>query len=330
MLPAPVNSAHDEALPVLGQDREGRYLLAFCSDRNLARAHTVYVCWSDDLVNFSAPVQVTPAPGEPARVLQHTDGTYRLYLYALRVKRSGPSQLTGGDTWAVSVSEDLVHWSPSRAILPPSSGMDLLEDAGRYHALSTLPLRLGRLQQGRPPEVIHAHSSDDGLTFSLGKAVAVSDEGARRQQREPDKSPFQPFQVILRKSGGRILGLAFGRGDTGVVLAHAGAGDWKQVGEFWRRGVAWQLNHGDFAFDEKSVYYFALPRSAGLDEQITQRRSVAHLDPLGQPVYVFRHDYLPRAAPAEAPGPAQPLQARAHILRRYPAREAIWGPQKGK
>jgi hypothetical protein len=48
-LPAPVNSAHDERYPVLSQDASGRYLLGFSSDRNLAHAHSVYVCWSDDL-----------------------------------------------------------------------------------------------------------------------------------------------------------------------------------------------------------------------------------------------------------------------------------------
>ena len=35
-LPAPLNSAHNEQSPLLAQDADGRYLLAFSSDRNPA------------------------------------------------------------------------------------------------------------------------------------------------------------------------------------------------------------------------------------------------------------------------------------------------------
>lgn len=174
-LPVPINSAHDERQPILMHDGQ-RYVLAFQSDRNVRRSHATYVCWSEDLVNFSAPVMVDPAVAKPRHLLQRSDGTYLLYVY---VPGQGahltPSSRGSGTNskWLVYTSSDLIHWTAGQEVLHrirASYGMTAAEHAsiaqhrGRFFAWSWF-----NIHRKEPGCVLYYQSSDDGINFSAAK-----------------------------------------------------------------------------------------------------------------------------------------------------------------
>lgn len=177
-LPPPVNSAHEERSPVMMQDAEGRYVLTFSSDRNLARAHAVYACWSDDLVNFSAPVMVAPDPGQPARVLQRDDGTYLAYLLLID-KRVGPWQGLGLPHFlvAVSTSSDLVHWSKPKEIIGAASKVCCFDVAHTKGAIVSLSAQAAML--GVQPPAVKFRTSLDGIAFSAPTSTSITSPAMR-------------------------------------------------------------------------------------------------------------------------------------------------------
>ena len=231
-LPPPVNSAHDERRPALSQDAEGRYVLAFASDRNLEHAHSVYVCWSDDLVNFSAPVRVAPGSAEPLRVVQRPDGTYLAYLFLVGygTARAGVTYHAGLDRWGVSTSTDLVHWSSPVEIFPATIG------AGRRRGERTIR-RAHRPGFREPPDGPRHRNAPE----------RAGDEGERGRGPvlEPTQVPFT-FRVpsgrtgrrrpvdervpgAFRRAGGRHLAMVHGLVARGVVLRPPAGDAWEQV-----------------------------------------------------------------------------------------------------
>jgi len=61
-LPLPVSTAWAEWDPRLVRDESGRFVLTFLSDRDSQHRKLVYLCWSRDFVNWSAPAQVSDHP----------------------------------------------------------------------------------------------------------------------------------------------------------------------------------------------------------------------------------------------------------------------------
>ena len=82
-LPLPVSTAHNELAPVLIQDEQERFVLAFLSDRNLQRAHYPYVTVSDDLQHWSAPRLVADLVADKLSFLQDQQGRYLLLIAPL-------------------------------------------------------------------------------------------------------------------------------------------------------------------------------------------------------------------------------------------------------
>jgi TolB-like protein len=264
-LPVPVNSAHDQSRPCLSQDAEGRYLLAFTSDRNLAHAHKVYVCWSEDLVNFSAPVLVSPDPGDSPRLLQRADGTYLAYYFTLGLG-STPDQhnfhLRGGDSWAVCTSTDLVRWSRPERALPPSSALAVVEDHGRYLALTEarslkMPQdeRLTDFEE-RVAEMygcFRVWTSADGIHFTDHREIPLDSADPATGQGAPTASPaggdarlrgvagsapgrgaaagIYPAQIVCRRSGDQMLLFLGSQTSQGLALASSDGREWRRVAE---------------------------------------------------------------------------------------------------
>ena len=105
-----MNAAH-EVQPILAQDADGRYLLAFSSDRNLTRNQAIYFTWTFDFQHFAAPIQVLSDSGRALKLLCGDDGQLRCYAYIEPIRRVGRS--TGPTpTLAMIESSNLVHWSP--------------------------------------------------------------------------------------------------------------------------------------------------------------------------------------------------------------------------
>ncbi|KPK80383.1 MAG: hypothetical protein AMJ81_12135 [Phycisphaerae bacterium SM23_33] len=77
-LPHPVSSAHWETSPSLTLDDQGRYCLAFMSNRNILRRYWPYVCFSYDLVNWSRPSKVSELESQTVHLLQDAGGRYLL------------------------------------------------------------------------------------------------------------------------------------------------------------------------------------------------------------------------------------------------------------
>jgi TolB-like protein len=311
-LPPPVNTAHDEVLPTLNQDRDGRYLLAFASDRNQARYHAMYVCWSYDLVNFSAPVMVAPIPAEPLRLLQHTDGTYRAYFYAVgrggsRALKPGTSWgMTEGDRWVVCTSSDLVHWSPPCVIARPSMGLDVTESGGRY-ALLTTPT----IDDDIRVSWVKARFSDDGLTFSEPRQVAYQYTLTKKRGRKDELQRFRPTRIILRTQGGKMLAW-IGDGGLAVLLANTGEEAWQQIGQMPDMDNGGGLGAGDYGFDKEGIYYFGVPPDSTLAQQ-ARGFSGGRYDVENQPVFMLRHDFAWQGAPVPE---RMPAAAELRILKR--------------
>lgn len=128
-LPAPVNSAHDDKVPLLFEDDAGRFVLCFVSDRNLERAPCTYVCWTEDLVHFSSPQRLCDKASMPVSIFQRDDGTYLVYMFVAGTKLHPPGNGGPGDVWLVTSSADLVQWTRPREFLrvpkPKSNGVDI-------------------------------------------------------------------------------------------------------------------------------------------------------------------------------------------------------------
>ena len=204
-LPAPVNSAHEERSPCLMQDSDGRYVLLFTSDRNLAHAHVVYACWSEDLVNFSAPVMVAPDPGRPACIRQRSDGTYLAYLYTFN-KDLGFRELVGG-LWqrpvAVCTSTDLVNWTRPKEIIGakrPAESFNAIEDGGNFIA-PLQPCVAERMGDENQPR---RHSfRESGRHSFQGFPLGSKPEASRRQAlgRQPElQRQLRDLSLRRRKS----------------------------------------------------------------------------------------------------------------------------------
>jgi TolB-like protein len=347
-LPLPVNSAHDEVAPRLCQDLQGRYLLAFASDRNLAHAHKVYFCWSDDLINFSAPVLVADNPGVPLRVLQRANGTYLVYFYALSRYaslggRQGNHQITDGDCWSVCTSEDLLHWSKPERCLPPSAALEIVEDHGRYLALTEArPLtKTGRLREWvednvqTPDDQFRIYTSADGIHFADPRdvpfppadlmsrghpaaAVAPFAPGPPTSAGRP-AAAVVPTDIACRRLGDRLVMLA-GVGPGGVVLASSDGREWKriaQLGNFNRWGII--RNFGIPEVDQDGVSFFCLPRSKKMGEDVTKVVGPNGFDLVNQPLYLIRYEYdwtppPQRRGPLEGPPPSM---VEARVSKRY-------------
>lgn len=328
-LPLPVNSAHDERVPVLMQDRDGRYILAFASDRNQARTRAVYVCWSEDLVNFSAPVLVAPSPGQPLRILQRADGTYLLYFVALdnptlNVGLGG----VGENHPVVSTSADLVHWTAPRDLFPGPEGSDpaakklryamkvsacdIVEVGGQFIAVSARNRNATRVDQGTKvyQRDLEVQTSVDGVNFAEPELVPVSYTYAPGRLNTDNVGPVHA--IVAQHHDDDVRVMAVSREGRGMVLHRAGANDWKQVAT---------LNHylgdcpwGGFLFDKAGVQYFSLPtdyRSYPAVVRHVPALSAGRLqEPAwytgGQalPLFMYRFDYQPKPLPEfkEPPG----------------------------
>jgi len=335
LLPTPVNSAHDERMPSLSQDMQGRYLLAFSSDRNLAHAHAVYACWSDDLVNFSAPVLVAPDPGLPLRILQRSDGTYLAYAYLLGrqpgvateprpLQRGGPFP-TGADRWAVCTSTDLIHWSSPRAILAyaefpestraallakPAAALDVVEDRGRFVALAHFEPMYARTPEEQrsylPPRSLYVQSSDDGIHFT---APAPAGPLTLPWVYQP------PQQIACRRVADRLMAIPVSQSGCGAILRRGEDGPWPRVaaldGSFdldlraaGLGGSVEGLLWGDYALTEDTLCFFGTPPSIpARDRRADTSGWLSPEEPAwlraGQPLFMVRHRYVPEPAGPE-------------------------------
>lgn len=241
-LPTPVNSAHSERFPVLIQDSDGRYVLMFSSDRGLNRAHSIYVCWSEDLINFSAPVLLLAEPNIPYRVLRRSDGMYLAYMltpfrggYAVRDGKAKPP-----DPYACLVcgSFDLQHWSRPREVW---SGMNLniaveiLEDQGRF-------LLLGYGRNG-----LRSQTSLDGVVFSSPEPVQFRGMPYHMVGRSDQHGPY----VVMGAPGGQCS-----------VLRYEG-GVWKSILAAPRPTPVSNSQHlphwGSYVLDENRLCFIGLP-----------------------------------------------------------------------
>ncbi len=123
-LPSPVNSSVEERMPVLLRAADGRYVLAFVSDRNPAQVPATYVCSSDDLVSFSAPVLVTGHASEPVSLLQCADGQFLCYALLPASNRTLAFDAKPGDRWCVMTSDNLLRWTQPAECLPTQTIAD--------------------------------------------------------------------------------------------------------------------------------------------------------------------------------------------------------------
>jgi TolB-like protein len=344
-LPTPVNSAHPELLPVLGQDRDGRYLLAFVSDRNLQRSYALYVCWSEDLVHFSAPVRVTQGPAEPLRFIHQPDGNYRLYCYSLnndhpwRMLRNarGNRTVSGGDTWAVVASPDLVHWSRPTSVAEATLAMDLLEQGGRYYLLDSMGEKRTDLQINEmlaasirsggkvkmdfgPPNLVTARTSADGLTFSPAQKILLAPReeqvGGRKETRL-----LRPAEIHLRHSARGPLALVADDGGWAAILALEQGERWKEIAQPRFPRLNQRERIGDFYFEEHGFYYFGVPESKSLSEHLLGRAESNSIEILGEPVFMYRSTTTGQFQPPRPPSDQTPAQVR--VVRRYLTTEAF-------
>jgi HEAT repeat protein/TolB-like protein len=298
MLPPPVNSAHDERSPLLAQDGDGRYLLAFASDRNLARSHATYICWSDDLVNFSAPALVTLMPSWPHRILRREDGTYLTYF-----RDATP---TSQQQTAVCTSTDLIHWSKPhwfRSVQPK----EVVQENGaivQYSYESTFSGKDQKLQRWTSP---------DGIHFSDPETIPFRHTLLYSTTTLPHSLIHS--SVACRQVGGRtLLALMNPSLKTGVVLRRDGRGEWKQIADVsqsYRIGthaVARGVSHAD----ETGINYFDTA-----SEESWTRQFVSGDMPLelGARMYRTRYEYRWQSMPADPAGYTMAADLTADLLR---------------
>jgi len=300
-LPPPVNSAHDERFPVVTQDSSGRYVLMFSSDRGNSRIYTAYVCWSEDLKNFSAPVKVSPEPSKPIRVLQRRDGTYLAYVvgYSRRwipgVLYSRTDRFVTG--WYVCTSMDMVHWShpyelprPSGSILTRSP--DFVRVGQKYRMLY---LRQD-LSEGVQRRDAWMQSSEDGVHFSEASSIFGSLRGATTPNLACQQQRDRLFAVI-------------GPGLRGCVLEYVD-GTWKDISPFYSIS---DLRYGDVAVGEKGLYYFSIPINLDADRQLSNETESyagdrSPWDLFGRPVFMCRYEYAkPRITATDAEAKTRPV-----------------------
>jgi HEAT repeat protein/TolB-like protein len=303
-LPAPVNSAHEERWPVLTQDPEGRFLLAFVSDRNRARARTPYVCWSEDLVNFSAPALICAEPSRPVRVFRRDDGVYLAYLYML----PDPARPSARSPWAVCTSPDLVHWSPPQPLADADS-LDVVEDGGRYLAVCYTGPHSDRLQ---------VRTSMDGVHFSAGETVRFQYQEVFPTRLGVRNIPATlhlnkvlnkgPGAITCRRTKGAVRLMVHAMRGVGVVLQQDRPGSWQQIASLGRAipDEASQssavFSRGDFAVGEGSLAYFNIGGTALAHQSFGRGDSYwkGHgRFTQGQPLFQTTYEYVWPALPAE-------------------------------
>jgi TolB-like protein len=249
-LPTPVNSAHSERYPVLMQDAEGRYVLAFSSDRGSNHAHAVYVCWSEDLINFSAPVLALGDSSIPYRLLRRADGMFLAYSlsppkYTYGATEDGKRVDYDPFACTVCASLDLQHWTPPRTMWTGNSfyvALEILEDRGRFLALS--------FRQIERHQELEMQTSLDGITVS-----------------SPQRIPYQGVQPYHLFGGQDRLGLYLvtaAIAGQSTVLRYDGGTAWTRVGAASPVvGIALDQKDvprwGRLALDENNLHFFGLP-----------------------------------------------------------------------
>lgn len=240
-LPLPVNSAHTERFPSLMQDNQGRYVLTFTSDRNLARGQAVYVCWSEDLISFSAPVLISMEANRPIRLVQRPDGAYLAYVF-IRDKQLALNELPGGiwsSPFGVCASQDLLTWAPPEMITglkEPIRTADVLEFEGNYLALLS-PFNPFKAT----PDEVQALSSKDGIHFSPPEHIPCT---------------LTPREIVCRSNNGRAVAIC----STGVgecALLNYERGKWSQttkIDSFHQE--QFEISNGTNTFHGEVQYFF--------------------------------------------------------------------------
>ena len=232
-LPIPVDTAHNQLAPQLIQDEQGRFCLAFISDRGIERAHYPYVCWSDDLRCWSAPVRVAPVVVDKLHFLQDRSGRYLLLLPPLwrpedlgwqrrqnganvasyeRVNLTKAMQQKYGRRKAVLLSSaDLRHWTELEHNLgtPQLRDVDLVQTAdGLFHAVFTQ--QSAQQPDGMTPWAIDHQTSPDAAHWGSFAAVA-------------DEQPWEISNPRIATDGRQILGSYCADGDH-VQIFKVGSG----------------------------------------------------------------------------------------------------------
>ena len=239
-LPAPVNSAHDDILPTLMQDNDGRYVLVFVSDRNLSYARRLYVSWSYDLEHFSAPVMMTQQVGVPLRTLQRADGTFLSYFQGVVENKYDPRIKELKDDWMVVTSKDLFSWTKATPLLPPNlrpkvsagnpaSTLDVIQHDGQFVLLGYWGRESQKVSYG-----LQMSTSTDGITFSrpkLTNTATVLSVG------------WGPRYIQLESRGKHLFAHATDRGMNGVLLRYQERNQWERIsilrGIPHRAGFTW-------------------------------------------------------------------------------------------
>jgi hypothetical protein len=232
------------------QDAEGRYVLAFSSDRGSNHAHAVYVCWSEDLINFSAPVLVLGDSSIPYRLIRRADGTFLAYSlspakFNYGVTEDGKRIFYDPYACTVCASLDLQHWTRPRTMWTGNSfyvALEILEDRGRFVAMSFR--EMPRHQE------LEMQTSLDGITFS-----------------PPQRIPYQGIRPYHLFGGQDRLGLyvvTAAIAGQSTVLRYDGGTAWTRVGaaspvvgiSLDQKGVP---RWGRLALDENNLRFFGLP-----------------------------------------------------------------------
>ncbi len=188
--------------------------LAFSSDRGSNHAHAVYVCWSEDLVNFSAPVLVLGDSSIPYRLLRRADGMFLAYSlsppkYEYGVSEDGKRVVYDSHACTVCASLDLQHWTP---LADDLDGQQLLCRTRDPGGPGTFPRPEFSHKMPLPYE-LEMQTSLDGITFSPPERIAYKG--------------VQPYHMVGGQDRAGLYVVAFAIGGQSTVLRYDGGPAWK-------------------------------------------------------------------------------------------------------
>ena len=150
----PISTAWDERDPRLVRDEAGRYLLLFRGNRDIRHRSLPYICWSRDMINWSAPALL---------------GSDQFFAGLVRITHQSPVALAGHPlAWQLALCQNDL-WQPPWDLNRLHSRMNragLLREDGVYEFYRLNP------DAGKRKARLVQYLSSDGLNWTENAMIA--------------------------------------------------------------------------------------------------------------------------------------------------------------